>query len=154
MNKRLLIGALVTALIMGCSGQMAFGMSSNMDNAGRSVNSGHDHHSMKHGSHEGMHHGHQHGHGQSKEKLSWDGMAQHMISMMKTIADMSQALTDTMAREMSDEKIGKIGEVMDAISTQMTMMTDMMNNREATEAEMHSLHMNISRTEEMLKQIK
>ena len=98
-------------------------------------------------------HDHQ-GHDGTGEKLQWQGMSRHMIPMMKTLTGMTQMLTDAMGTGMNDEKMGKLAGLMDALSTHMLRMFDMMNNRSATEGEMHTLHMVINETEAQMKKVK
>jgi hypothetical protein len=100
--------------------------------------------------HGGMHHGQVAG----GEKLGWQGMAPHVVPMMKTMAGMSQMVADAMAKGMDDAKMEKVASIIDAMSSQMVRLYDMMNNKGATASEMHSLHMNINETERELKQIK
>jgi YHS domain-containing protein len=75
-----------------------------------------------------------------------------MILMMKTLSGMTQNLADAMATGMDDNKMGTLAGLMDEVSTHMLRMFDMMNNRSATEGEMHTLQIGINDTEVKIKQ--
>ena len=81
-------------------------------------------------------------------------MSPHIIPKIKSISGMTQMMGDAMGTGMTAEKMEKIAVMMDAMSTQMLRMADMMNNRSATEGEMHALHMSINDTEKGLRQIR
>ena len=95
-----------------------------------------------------------HGHGGAGEKLQWEGMSKHLIPMMTTISGMTQKLAEAMATGMDDKKMGTLAGLMDEVSTHMLRLYDMMNNRSATEGEMHTLHMSINETEAKIKQMR
>jgi hypothetical protein len=146
MKKMIFTTGMICALVIGLAGVSAFGMDDvkpehckqSKANMANQDQKGHEH-----GGHEG-----------AGEKLPWEGMSRHMIPMMKTLSGMSQMLAETMGTGMDDKKMDKVAVLMDEVSTHMVRMYDIMNNKSATEGEMHTLHMGINETEAKIKQMR
>ncbi|MBI5103107.1 MAG: hypothetical protein HZB33_14925 [Nitrospirae bacterium] len=145
MKKMIFVTVVIFLLANGLSGVPAFGMDHSQPehckskaNMASQAQKGHDH-----GGHDG-----------AGEKLQWAGMSVHMIPMMKTLSGMTQMLADAMGTGMDDKKMDKLAGLTDEVSTHMVRMYDIMNNKAATEAELHMLHMGINETEARIKLIK
>lgn len=146
MRKMSFAAGMICALVIGLAGVPAFGMEDakpehckqSKANVACQDQTGH-----AHGGHDG-----------AGEKLQWEGMSRHMIPMMKTLSGMSQMLADAMGTGMDDKKMEKVAVLMDEVSTHMVRMFDIMNNKSATEGELHMLHMGINETEAKIKQVR
>ncbi|MHB8883323.1 MAG: hypothetical protein ACYC69_17670 [Thermodesulfovibrionales bacterium] len=146
MKKMIFVTGMICALAIGLAGVPAFGMDD--------VKPEHCKHSKADTACQDQT-GHAHsGHEGAGEKLQWEGMSRHMIPMMKSLSGMSQMLADAMGSGMDDKKMDKVAGLMDEVSTHMVRMFDIMNNKSATEGEMHTLHMGINETEAKIKQMK
>jgi len=146
MRKMILAAGMICAVVIGLAEVPAFGMDDVKPEHCKQLKANmasQDQKGHEYGGHEG-----------AGEKLQWEGMSRHMIPMMKTLSGMAQMLADAMGTGMDDKKMDKVAVLMDEVSTHMVRMFDIMNNKSATEDEMHMLHMGINETEAKIKQMR